>query len=91
MAMLVVVPGERAPAEANENGRAPGPLHRLLRRVKRWRRGTMVKRSVAAGILEAQRGFRRLRGGYKGIPALVLALTRYAEQIDRVDAHQEIA
>jgi transposase-like protein len=65
-------------------------IRRVLRRVKRWRDGTMVKRWVGAGILEAQRGFRRLRG-YKGMPVLVAALAKHAEQIDRVDADEAAA
>jgi transposase-like protein len=65
-------------------------IRRVLRRVKRWRDGTMVRRWVAAGILEAQRGFRRLRG-YKGMPVLVAALAKHAERIDRVDANEAAA
>lgn len=30
--------------------------------VKRWRDGTMVKRWAAAGMLNAERGFRRVKG-----------------------------
>jgi putative transposase len=41
--------------------------------VKRWQDGQMKKRWVAAGMLEAERSFRRVRG-YKDIPALVAAL-----------------
>lgn len=67
-----------------------GTIRRVLRRVKNWRDGKMIKRWVAAGILEAQRGFRRLRG-YKGMPVLVQALARHAEQIDRVDADKAAA
>ncbi len=44
----------------------------------------MVKRWIAAGVLEAQRGFRKLRGD-KSIPALIAALNKSAEQIDRID------
>lgn len=32
------------------------------RRGKRWQNGTMVLRCTAAGVLEAQRGFRKLVG-----------------------------
>ena len=46
-----------------------------MRNVKHWRDGEMKKRWVAAGMLEAQRSFRRIRG-YKQIPALVAALGR---------------
>jgi putative transposase len=47
-----------------------------MRNVKNWRDGDMKKRWVAAGMLEAQRSFRRVRG-YKQMPALVAALHRH--------------
>ena len=43
------------------------------RNVKRWRGGTMVLRWVAAGVLEAAKGFRRVKGG-RDMPVLVAAL-----------------
>lgn len=43
--------------------------------VKNWRDGTMKKRWVAAGMLEAERNFRRVRG-CKDMPTLVAALRR---------------
>lgn len=33
-----------------------------MRNVKRWRDGSMKKRRVATGLLEAERSFRRLSG-----------------------------
>ena len=48
-----------------------------MRNVKHWQDGEMKKRWVAAGMLEAQRSFRRIRG-YKQMPALVAALRRHA-------------
>lgn len=50
------------------------------RNVKRWRDGAMVKRWVAAGILNAERSFRRLKG-CKDMPTLVAALARHAEAV----------
>ena len=41
--------------------------------VKSWKDGQMKKRWVAAGMLEAERSFRRVRG-YKDMPALVAAM-----------------
>ena len=41
--------------------------------VKRWRGGTMVLRWVAAGVLEAAKGFRRVKG-CQDMPTLVAAL-----------------
>ncbi len=43
-------------------------------RVKRWRDGEMKKRWIAAGMLEAERSFRRLKG-HADMPALVTAIT----------------
>ena len=45
----------------------------VQRNVKRWRGGTMVLRWVAAGVLEAAQGFRRVNG-CNDMPALVAAL-----------------
>jgi len=47
------------------------------RNVTRWRDGQMVLRWTAAGMLNAQRSFRRVRG-YKQMPQLVAALHRHA-------------
>ena len=43
-------------------------------RVKHWRTGTMKKRWIAAGMLEAERSFRRLKG-YADMPVVVNAIT----------------
>ncbi len=50
------------------------------RNVKRWRDGTMVKRWAAAGMLNAERSFRRVKG-CKDMPTLVAALARHAEAV----------
>ena len=52
------------------------------RNVTRWRDGHMVLRWTAAGMLNAERSFRRIKG-YKQMPQLVEALHR--------DAHPETA
>ena len=44
-------------------------------RVKHWQDGTMKKRWIAAGMLEAERSFRRLKG-HADMPALVAAIGR---------------
>jgi putative transposase len=44
-------------------------------RVKYWRDGTMKKRWIAAGMLEAERSFRRLKG-HTDMPTLVAAISR---------------
>ena len=45
----------------------------VKRNVKRWRGGQMVLRWAAAAVLEAVKGFRRLKG-HKDMPKLVAAL-----------------
>ncbi|HUG75740.1 MAG TPA: IS256 family transposase [Acidimicrobiia bacterium] len=51
------------------------------RNVKRWRDdGDMRRRWCAAGLLEAERKFRRLRG-HRQMPHLVAALARHAEAV----------
>jgi transposase-like protein len=47
------------------------------RNVTRWRDGHMVLRWTAAGMLNAQRSFRRIKG-YKQMPQLIDALYRHA-------------
>ena len=47
------------------------------RNVTRWRDGQMVLRWTAAGMLNAERSFRRIKG-HKQMPQLVAALSRHA-------------
>jgi transposase-like protein len=55
-----------------------GLLGRFTRNVKRWRDGSMIVRWIAAGIFEATRRFRRIRG-YRDLNTLFSAIGRYAE------------
>jgi len=57
-------------------------VREIGRRVKRWQSGTMVLRWTAAGVLEAERGFRKL-AGYRAMPTLVAALRAHDPAIDR--------
>ena len=50
-----------------------GSLRRIARNVKRWKDEKMIRRWVALGIAEAQKGFRRLKG-YVNMPSLVAAI-----------------
>lgn len=50
-----------------------GALRRIARNVKRWRNEAMIRRWVALGIAEAQRGFRRVKG-HAQLNLLVAAL-----------------
>ena len=46
-------------------------------RVKRWKDGSMKKRWTAAGMLEAERSLRRVKG-YKEMPTLAAAPRHHA-------------
>ena len=59
------------------------------RRVKRWRGGRMILRWTGAAILEAKRGFRRVKG-YREMHHLVAALRRHEEKLG-VHAEEEAA
>ena len=59
-------------------------IRTTARRVKRWDGGTMILRWVLVGVLEAARGFRRLKG-HKDMNALVAKLTQH-----RSDAAQPV-
>jgi transposase-like protein len=50
------------------------------RNVTRWRDGEMVLRWTAAGMINAERSFRRVKG-YKQMPQLVAALHRHAHPV----------
>jgi putative transposase len=62
----------------------------VKRNVKRWRGGQMVVRWVAAGVLEAVKGFRRLKG-YKAMPQLVAALHARDQQLGLVTDTENVA
>lgn len=53
------------------------------RNVKRWTNGNQVERWTAAGLLETQKGFRRIRG-YKHMPVLIAALNNMKTQRHQV-------
>jgi transposase-like protein len=57
--------------------------------VKRWRSGNMVVRWVGAGIREASRSFRKLRG-YQEIPRLLAALKALVKQ-GELDTEKKVA
>lgn len=53
-----------------------GTVRRVCRNVKRWRNADMALRWTAAGMMEAAKGFRRLKA-FKQLPALKAALTAH--------------
>ena len=58
------------------------------RNVTRWRDGQMVLRWTAAGMLNAERSFRRIKG-YKQMPQLTAALQRHAHPDNTTDTDTE--
>lgn len=60
-----------------------GNVRQTSRRVKRWRGGQMILRWCAAGVLEAETHFHRVKG-HRQIPTLVTALRRHDTEIDGI-------
>ena len=56
-----------------------GTIRRVSRNVKHWRSASMALRWTAAAMLEAKKGFRRLKA-YKQLPALRAALIARSEK-----------
>jgi hypothetical protein len=69
-------------------------MREIGHRVKHWQSGTMVLRWTAAGVLEAERGFRKVVS-YRAMPTLVAALRARDTQFDRshsgIDATEKAA
>ncbi len=57
-----------------------GTIRRVTRNVKRWRNGKMALRWVAAAMIEAARGFRKLKA-HKQLPALRTALIAHQDRL----------
>jgi transposase-like protein len=57
-----------------------GTVRRVCRNVKRWRTASMALRWTAAAMLEAKKGFRKLKA-YKQLPALRMALKIRQEKV----------
>jgi putative transposase len=62
----------------------------VMGNVKRWKDGPMKKRWVAAGMLEAERSFRRVKG-CKEMPVLVAALRREAGTVRESEYDEQAA
>ena len=65
-------------------------VREIGRRVKRWQSGTMVLRWTAAGVIEAERGFRKL-AGHRALPTLVAALRAHDAQLNRSEGKLDTA
>jgi putative transposase len=57
-----------------------GTIRRVTRNVKRWRNGRMALRWVAAGMMEAAKGFRKLKA-HKQLPILRAALIAHQNRL----------
>ena len=57
-------------------------VRQVAQRVKRWQGGTMILRWTAAGVLEAERSFRKV-AGYQGLPMLMSKLRALDAALDR--------
>jgi putative transposase len=57
-----------------------GTVRRVCRNVKRWRSPAMALRWTAAAMLEAKKGFRKLKA-YKQLPTLRMALKLHYERV----------
>ena len=62
----------------------------VKRNVKRWRGGKMMLRWVAAGVLEAVKGFRRLKG-HRDMPTLVAKLRARDQRLGLTTAEEKVA
>ena len=71
---------QRSLATTNATERLLSRTRHVKRNVKRWRGGQMMLRWVAAGVLEAVKGFRRLKG-CGDMPRLVSALRARDQQL----------
>src|ERR1700680_1984655 len=56
-----------------------GTVRRVCRNVKRWRNAGMALRWTAAGMMEAAKGFRRLKA-HKQLPTLKAALAAHHDK-----------
>ena len=65
-------------------------VRRVSHRVKNWQDGSMILRWAAAGLEEAAKGFRRIRG-YKDLPKLEEVLRQNDEKLDGINQEEEAA
>jgi transposase-like protein len=62
----------------------------VKRNVKRWRGGKMMLRWVAAGVLEAVKGFRRLKG-HRDMPMLAAKLRARDQRLGLTQGEEKVA
>lgn len=79
---------ERTLVTTNPIENLNGSIRRVHRNVKTWKDGAMIVRWVAAGIQEAVKGFRRLKG-HAGMPKLVAALRAHDASLEAAVASKK--
>jgi hypothetical protein len=67
-----------------------GTIRQVCRNVKRWRDASMALRWTAAGMMEAAKGFRRLKA-CKQLPALRTALKAHHDKHATVETKPKAA
>ena len=72
---------ERTLCTTNMIENVVGRMRDTSGRVRRWKGGSMIVRWLASGLLEAARGFRRLKG-HDGMKKLLVALRSRDTRID---------
>ncbi len=82
-------PLQRSLATTNAAESLLSRTRHVKRNVKRWR-GKMMLRWVAAGVLEAVKGFRRLKG-HRDLPTLVATLRARDQQLGLFTAEKKVA
>jgi len=83
----------RALACTNAIENMMGTVRRVCRNVKRWRNAEMALRWTAAGMMEAAKGFRRLKA-YKQLPVLKAALLAHQARhaiTNRLEENRQVA
>lgn len=71
---------ERSLSTTNMIENLIGQVRTLSKRVKRWRGGQMILRWTAAGVLEAERHFRRIKG-HDDLSTLCAALRKHDAEV----------
>ena len=82
-------PGARSPALQHRQRDALGTVRQVTRNVKRWRHAEMALRWTAAGLLEAQKTFHRLKA-YRQLPILRNALQEHLRKAQADSAIETI-
>ena len=80
---------QRSLACTNIIENALGTVRQVSRNVKRWRNAEMALRWTAAGLIEAQKSFRRLKA-YRQMPILRNALKDHMRKVQANSAIETI-